>query len=90
MRSTHTKSEISGRQNHVTAMRRYALFFANSELVRDPCEPHHGTTAADPSIAAVVRYLCFVFQMFQRARFCACIGWGNASVGGFRCSRRNK
>jgi len=48
------------------------------DLIRDPCEPHHGTAAPDPPIAAVVKYRCFVFQVFQRARFCAGIGWGNA------------
>jgi tetratricopeptide (TPR) repeat protein len=50
-----------------------------TELMRDPCEPHHGTAAADPSISAVVKYRCFVFQVFQRACLCACSGWDNAA-----------
>jgi hypothetical protein len=69
------ENEISERQNRVTATPREALSSASTELMRNPCEPHHGTAAADPPIAAVVKYRCFVFQVFQRARFCACIGW---------------
>ena len=33
--------------------------------MRNLCEPHHGTAADDPPIAAVAEYRCFVFQMFQ-------------------------
>jgi hypothetical protein len=49
------ENEISGDQNHVTAMPRYALSFASAELMRDLCEPRHGTAAADPPIAAVAK-----------------------------------
>jgi hypothetical protein len=43
------------------------------------CEPHHGMDAADPPIAAVAKYLCFVFRMFQSARFCACSSWADTA-----------
>ena len=36
--------------------------------MRNLCEPHHGTAAADPPIAPVAKHRCFVFQMFQKAR----------------------
>ena len=33
-------------------MPRYALSFASTELMRDPCQPHHGMAAAHPPIKA--------------------------------------
>jgi hypothetical protein len=62
--NAHEK-QIGGRQNQVTVMARYAPSFASTELMRNLCEPHHGTADADPPIASAARHRCFVFQVFE-------------------------
>jgi hypothetical protein len=70
------ENEISGRQNHVTVM-------------PDPCEPHHGTAAADPPIAPVAQSVFRVSSVSEGALLCL-ERLGLYGFGGFRCGRRNK
>jgi hypothetical protein len=62
--NAHEK-QIGGRQNQVTVRARYAPSFGSTELMPNLCEPHHGTAAADPSIASAAKHRCFVFHVFQ-------------------------
>jgi hypothetical protein len=39
--------------------------------------------AADPPIAPVAKYRCFVFHVFQRAYFFACSGWAYSILADF-------